>query len=120
VNIRTLTTLLGAASLSIVLVGATTATRLDASAQAPPAQAQQQSQSIEGQLVDVNADTSTLVIKSTSGEVQIRYNEQTQVAGATGGVAGLASMKDRQVRVDFIQDAKTKARLATRIVVQGQ
>jgi hypothetical protein len=112
-----MTTLVGAAALSILLFSASATT---AASQAQPAQpAQAQAQSIEGELVDVNAGM--LTVKNAAGDsIEIRYNEQTQVSGATGGVAGLASAKNRRVRVEFTEDAKTKAKLATRITVQGQ
>jgi hypothetical protein len=119
VNRHTITTLLGAAALSIALVGASATISGSEQAQ-PPAQpkAQAQAQSIEGELVEVSAGM--LTVKSSAGEVEIRYNEQTQVSGAQGGVAGLASAKNRRVRVEFTEDEKTKAKTATRITVAAQ
>jgi hypothetical protein len=117
VNRHTITTLLGAAALSIALVGASATISGSEQAQ-PPAQPKAQAQSIEGELVEVSAGM--LTVKSSAGEVEIRYNEQTQVSGAQGGVAGLASAKNRRVRVEFTEDEKTKAKTATRITVAAQ
>ena len=51
--------------------------------------------------------------KDRKGEMEFRYNEQTQIIGAEGGVEGLATQSGAPVKVDF--DAATKT--ATKIEV---
>jgi hypothetical protein len=69
---------------------------------APPAQAQ--IQTAQGELLDVDGKASTLTIKTQSGEMTFRYNEETKVTGAQKGVSGLATMTGSQVTVQFRKD----------------
>jgi Cu/Ag efflux protein CusF len=79
---------------------------------------QPQSQSIQGDLVKVDAEAKVLTVKGADGaEVQFQYNDRTEISGAKGA-AGLATMKEGRVTVHFTEDAKTKAKLATRIIVE--
>jgi Cu/Ag efflux protein CusF len=79
---------------------------------------QSQSQSIQGDLVKVDAEAKVLTVKGADGaEVQFQYNDRTEISGAKGA-AGLATMKEGRVTVHFTEDAKTKAKLATRIIVE--
>jgi hypothetical protein len=73
---------------------------------------------IRGQLVSVNADTKSLTVKPEQGaEVTLKYDDKTEVTGAKDA-AGLATMTNREVTVHFKEDASTKAKVATRIIVQ--
>jgi hypothetical protein len=73
---------------------------------------------IRGQLVSVNTDTKSLTVKPEQGaEVTIMYDESTDVTGAKDA-AGLATMTNRNVTVHFREDATSKAKVATRIVVE--
>jgi len=80
---------------------------------------QQMSSPVEGVLVSVDADAKKITIKPASGaELVIAYTDTTQISGAQKDAAGLATMKDAQVTVHFTEDAQTKAKMATRIIVQ--
>jgi len=82
---------------------------------APPAQAQ--IQTAQGELLDVDGRASTLTIKTQSGEMTFRYNEQTKVTGAQKGVSGLATMTGSQVTVQFRKDGQIN--VATSIDVRA-
>jgi YD repeat-containing protein len=59
-----------------------------------------------------------LTVKTADGtEVQFKYDDSTQITGAKDA-AGLATMKEGRVTVHFKEDAQTKAKLATRIIVE--
>jgi hypothetical protein len=74
---------------------------------------------VRGELIEVDAEARTLTVKTSSGtEVEFSYNDATQVSGAKESVAGLATMKNIEIAVHFSEDAKTKAKTATRIEVQ--
>ena len=74
---------------------------------------------VEGDLVSVDAEAKKFTIKPTSGpELVIAYNDKTEISGAEKDAAGLATTKDARVTVHFTEDAKTKAKTATRIIVQ--
>jgi hypothetical protein len=89
--------------------------------QAPPADQSRQAKDpapIQGDLVSVDADAKRLTVKTADNkEVQFSYDDSTEVQGAKGGAAGLATMKEGRVTVHFKEDAQTKAKLATRIIV---
>lgn len=86
----------------------------------PAARAQEQLRSpVEGELVSVDAEAKKITIQPASGsELIIAYTETTEISGAQKDAAGLATMKDARVTVHFTEDAKTKAKTATRIIVQ--
>lgn len=67
----------------------------------PAVQAQAQTQTAQGELLDVDAKANSLTVKTQSGEMSFRFNEQTKVTGAQKGVAGLATMTGAQVTVMF-------------------
>ena len=74
---------------------------------------------IEGDLLDVDAEAKTLEVKTASGtEVKFKYNDKTEITGVKDGAAGLATMKDGKVTVHFTEDAATKEKTATKIVIQ--
>jgi hypothetical protein len=88
------------------------------SSERPGAGAQAASSSASGELVKVDADAKTLSIKSTDGqEQQFSYNEQTEVSGARGGVAGLATKAGSKVTIQFTESGGSK--MATKIEVAG-
>ena len=95
-------------------------------AQAPAAPAQDAkpmaaAAAIRGELIEVDIKARTLSVMTASNtKVQFSYNDATQVPGAKEGVAGLATMKNAQVAVHFSEDAKTNAKIATRIEVQSR
>ena len=81
------------------------------------AQAQEQTQTIQGELLDVDGKANTLTIKTQTGEMTFSYNEQSKVTGAQKGVAGLATMTGSQVTVMYRKNGQTN--LATSIDVKG-
>jgi hypothetical protein len=74
---------------------------------------------VEGSLVSVDADTKKITIQPATGaELVIAYTDTTEISGAQKDAAGLATMKEARVTVHFTEDAQTKVKTATRIVVQ--
>jgi hypothetical protein len=60
-----------------------------------------------------------VAIKTTDGaEVEFLYTDKTEVTGAQGGAAGLATMKEGRVTVHYTENASDKSKTATRIIVQ--
>ena len=89
-----------------------------ASQEPQPQPQPRQSQPIQGDLVRVDTDAKALTVKVADGtEVQFQYDDSTEISGATGA-AGLATMKEGRVTVHFKEDASSKAKLATRIIVE--
>jgi hypothetical protein len=83
----------------------------------PQAQAQVQTQTAQGELLDVDGKANTLTIKSQVGEMTFRYNDQTRVTGAQKGVTGLATMTGSQVRVMYQKEGQNN--IATTIDVKA-
>lgn len=74
---------------------------------------------VEGDLVSVDAEAKTITIQPASGaELKFTYTDTTAISGAQKDAAGLATMKNARVTVHFTEDAQTKAKTATRIIVQ--
>jgi hypothetical protein len=90
--------------------------------QAPPAADRAQSQlksPVEAELVSVEPDKKEVVVKLANGnELTFAYTDTTEISGAQKNAAGLATMKEARVTVHFTENAQTKARTATRIIVQ--
>ena len=84
---------------------------------APPAQAQPQTQTAQGELLDVDAKASTFTIKAPTTELTFRFNDQTKVTGDQKGVSALATMTGSQVTVQFKKDGQMN--LATSIDVRA-
>ncbi len=89
---------------------------------AAPALAQQAAQpkekaaasSIEGELVNVDTDAKTLVVKPADGnEIEFKYNDKTEVSGATQGVAGVrrSTVRSSTIRVRLSHSAVQKLEL---------
>jgi hypothetical protein len=75
----------------------------------PQAQAQVQTQTAQGELLDVDNKTQT-------GEMSFRYNDSTKVTGASKGVSGLATMTGSEVTVMYRKEGQIN--LATSIDVR--
>jgi hypothetical protein len=88
----------------------------------PPAatgQAQPLRSPVEGELVSVDTVGMKITIKPLTGaDLTFTYNDKTEISGAQKDAAGLATMKEGRVTVHFSEDAQTKARTATRIIVE--
>ena len=85
-----------------------------------PAQAAQPLRSpVEGDLVSVDTVGKKITIKPLTGaDLSFTYNDKTEISGAQKDAAGLATMKEGRVTVHFTEDAQTKAKTATRIIVE--
>ena len=83
----------------------------------PLAQAQVQTQTAQGELLDVDSKANTFTIKTQTGEMSFRYNEATKVTGAQKGVSGLATMTGSDVVVMFRKDGQLN--VATSVDVKG-
>jgi hypothetical protein len=98
--------------------------------QAPPPSAAPQAQPeraqpakdpapVSGDLVSVDSTAKSITVKLANGnEEKFTYNDTTEITGAKDGAAGLATMKEGRVTVHFKEDAATRSKLATRIIVQ--
>ena len=90
----------------------------------PPAAASQEKASqvrspVEGDLVSVDATAKKVTIKPLTGaDLVFTYTDKTEISGAQKDAAGLATMKEGRVTVHFTEDAQTKAKTATRIIVE--
>jgi hypothetical protein len=85
----------------------------------PPRQQPVEPAPISGELVDVDTVGKMITVKPQDGaEVKFGYNDATEVSGAKDGAAGLATLKEGRVTVHFKEDAQTKTKLATRIIVE--
>ena len=79
---------------------------------APVAQAPETPQIFEGELMKVDATAKTLSVKSSDGQqMEFRYNEQTLISGAAGGVEGLATKSGTPVSVHFDTTTRTAAKI---------
>jgi hypothetical protein len=83
----------------------------------PLAQGQAQTQTAQGELLDVDGKANTLTIKTATGEMSFRYNDATKVTGAQKGVSGLATMTGSDVVVMFRKDGQVN--MATSVDVKG-
>src|SRR5262245_44524343 len=86
-------------------------------APASPAQAGAQTQTATGELVSVDAKADTMTVKTSTGEITIKYDDQTKVSGASRNTAGLATMSGSQVTVRYKKDGATN--LASSIEVKA-
>jgi hypothetical protein len=68
------------------------------------AQADAQTQTATGELVSIDAKDSTMKVKTATGEVTIKYDDDTKVSGASRNTAGLATMSGSQVTVRYKKD----------------
>ena len=75
------------------------------------AQGQEKVSIVEGALTKVDAAAKTLSVKTAKGDMEFRYNDQTQVSGAEGGVEGLATQSGAPVKVHFDAASKTATRI---------
>lgn len=73
-------------------------------------------QSATGELVSVDAKADTLTIKTATGNVIIKYDDDTKVTGASRNTAGLATMSGAQLMVNYKKDGSDN--LATSIEVK--
>jgi len=126
VRIRAILGLAVAAATTVVLaapVSAQTpspAPQAQAPTPAPAAQAAQPMRSpVEGDLVSVDTVGKKITVKPLTGaDLSFTYTDKTEITGAQKDAAGLATVKEGRVTVHFTEDAQTKAKTATRIIVE--
>ena len=80
------------------------------------AQADSQLQTATGELVSIDAKDSTMKVKTATGEVTIKYDDDTKVSGASRNTAGLATMSGSQVTVRYKKEGSNN--VATSIEVK--
>jgi hypothetical protein len=72
---------------------------------------------VTGELVALNPDTKTLVIRTTeSTEMKFSFSEQTEIVGADKGASGLATSAGATLTVTY--DVHGTANVATKIEVK--
>jgi uncharacterized protein with LGFP repeats len=128
VRIRTLLGLAVAAAMAVVLAAPVSAQtpsptpQPSAQTPAPAGQAAQPLRSpVEGELVSVDTAGKKITIKPLTGaDLEFTYTDKTDISGAQKDAAGLATMKEGRVTVHFSEDAQTKAKTATRIIVAAK
>jgi len=88
--------------------------RASGHAQQPAAtrQAEAQTQTSQGELLDVDVKASSLTIQTPTAEMTFRYNDQTKVTGAQKGLSGLATMTGSQVVVQFRKEGQMNVAMA--------
>jgi hypothetical protein len=82
---------------------------------AAPAQAAQ-TLTASGELVSVDAKEDTMTVKTATGEIKIKYDNETKVSGASRNTAGLATMSGSQVTIRYKKDGASN--VATSIEVK--
>ena len=76
---------------------------------------------VEGDLVSVDTVAKSVTIKPLNGaDLIFTYTDKTEISGAQKDAAGLATMKEGRVTVHFTEDAQTKTKTATRILVEAK
>ncbi|MGH9218832.1 MAG: hypothetical protein ACRD1W_06000 [Vicinamibacterales bacterium] len=126
-RIRTMLGLAVAAAMAVVLAAPVSAQAPSPAPQAqapsptaqPPQAAQPVRSPVEGELVSVDTTTKKITVKPLTGpDLVFTYNDKTAISGAQKDAAGLATMKEGRVIVHFSEDADTKAKTATRVIVE--
>jgi hypothetical protein len=67
-------------------------------------------------LVSIDAKADTMTVKTSTGEITIKYDDDTKVSGASRNTAGLATMSGSQVVVRYKKDGSSN--VATSIEVK--
>ena len=75
------------------------------------AQGQEKASIVQGELSKVDPASKTLWVKTAEGEMEFRYNDQTQISGAEGGAEGLATQSGAPVKVHFDAASKTATKI---------
>jgi hypothetical protein len=70
---------------------------------------------VTGELLSLNTDTKTLVIKTGDSEMKFSFSEETEIVGAEKGASGLATAANATVTVTY--QTHGTANVATKIEV---
>ena len=128
-RIRTLLGFAAAAVMAVVLAApasAQTPPPPQPQAQPPAPTAQERAPAqlrspVEGDLVSVDSTAKTITIKPLTGaDLTFSYTDKTEISGAQKDAAGLATLKEGRVTVHFTEDAQTKMKTASRIIVAAK
>ncbi|HEU0004818.1 MAG TPA: hypothetical protein VFS12_02400 [Terriglobia bacterium] len=114
--------ILGAVTLFILVLTGCAETQKQTSAEktqphqaenaAPMALAQETPQIFEGELMKVDATAKSLSVKNSDGwAMEFRYNDQTLISGADGGVEGLATKSGTPLSVHYDSATRTAAKI---------
>jgi hypothetical protein len=76
----------------------------------------QQAMAIEGELVRVDVDAKRLWVRSSEGEKQFTFTDQTEITGEGRNVEGLATMAGTRVKVEYKSEGTSA--VATKIDIQ--
>jgi hypothetical protein len=71
---------------------------------------------VTGELLSLNTDTKTLVVKTGDSEMKFSFSEETVIVGAEKGASGLATVSGATVTVTY--DTHGTANVATKIEVK--
>lgn len=71
---------------------------------------------VTGELLSLNTDTKTLVIRTGDAEMKFSFSEETEIIGAEKGASGLAAVSGATITVTY-QEHGT-ANVATKIEVK--
>lgn len=86
----------------------------------PPSQSSagqsEQTMTATGELVKVDVKEDEITVKTSTGEMTFKYDDETKVTGASRNTAGLATMSGAQVTVRYKKDGRDN--LATTIEVK--
>ena len=87
--------------------------------QAPQQQAKPKTlEPVTGELLSLNTDTKTLVIRTGDAEMKFSFSEETEIVGAEKGASGLATVSGATITVTY-QEHGT-ANVATKIEVKAK
>lgn len=75
-----------------------------------------QTMTATGELTKVDAKDDMLTVKTSTGDVNIKYDNETKVSGASRNTAGLATMSGSQVTIRYKKDGNRN--VATMIEVR--
>jgi hypothetical protein len=78
----------------------------------------QQATSIEGELTRVDVEAKRLWVRSTEGEKQFTFTEQTEITGEGRNVEGLATMAGTRVKVEYKTEGTSM--VATKVDIQAR
>jgi hypothetical protein len=70
---------------------------------------------VTGELLSLNTDTKTLVVKTGDSEMKFSFSEETEIVGADKGASGLATVSGATVTVTY--QTHGTANVATKIEV---
>jgi hypothetical protein len=74
-----------------------------------------QTMTATGELTSIDAKADTVTVKTSTGDVVIKYNDDTKVSGASRNTAGLATMSGSQVVIRYKKDGASNVATAIEV-----